>query len=139
MALLRVTRLAESGLLATCPLHSATGLLCPGCGSVRALTALSEGRLLAAWRYNSLAVLLMPVIVLLMACPRETGPVTVRPVMTAALLGTIILYGVLRNVGGFEYLRPHTECGLRVKGEHETSEYSHSRDNGCTGLCLAGA
>ena len=40
----------------TCPFHAATGLWCPGCGSVRALALMSHGRIADAASYNVLAV-----------------------------------------------------------------------------------
>lgn len=37
-----------------CLFHLATGLYCPGCGTTRALTALTAGDLNAAFNYNQL-------------------------------------------------------------------------------------
>ena len=44
-----------------CTFHALTGLQCPGCGATRATHELLHGRLLAAWRYNALWVLSLPV------------------------------------------------------------------------------
>jgi uncharacterized protein DUF2752 len=41
----------------TCLFHQTTGLLCPGCGSLRALHQLLHGHVLAALRFNPLLVL----------------------------------------------------------------------------------
>ncbi len=38
-----------------CVFRNATGLPCAGCGMTRGLTAMGHGRLLEAWRMNSLA------------------------------------------------------------------------------------
>jgi hypothetical protein len=43
-----------------CVFHQTTGLLCPGCGSLRALHQLLHGHVQAALRYNSLLVLSIP-------------------------------------------------------------------------------
>lgn len=43
-----------------CPIHEYVGILCPGCGSTRALAALLRGHLLAALRFNALFVLSLP-------------------------------------------------------------------------------
>jgi hypothetical protein len=43
-----------------CWLHEHTGLLCPGCGSTRALHALLHGDVASAWKLNPLAVLSVP-------------------------------------------------------------------------------
>ena len=37
-----------------CLFHAATGLLCPGCGTTRSLTALIQGDLAAAFAFNQL-------------------------------------------------------------------------------------
>jgi hypothetical protein len=49
--------------LPMCTFHVLTGLDCPGCGATRATHELLHGRLLAAWRYNALWVLMLPVVV----------------------------------------------------------------------------
>jgi Protein of unknown function (DUF2752) len=41
----------------SCPLRELTGWLCPFCGSLRALHALLQGDLSAAWRMNPLTTL----------------------------------------------------------------------------------
>lgn len=40
----------------TCIFHRTTGLLCPGCGSLRALYQLLHGHLITAFRFNPLLV-----------------------------------------------------------------------------------
>jgi hypothetical protein len=46
--------------LPLCTFHTLTGLDCPGCGATRATHELLHGRLLAAWHYNALWVLSLP-------------------------------------------------------------------------------
>ena len=46
--------------LPLCTFHALTGLDCPGCGATRATHELLHGRLLAAWHYNALWVLSLP-------------------------------------------------------------------------------
>jgi hypothetical protein len=48
-----------------CTFHALTGLNCPGCGATRATHELLHGRLLAAWHYNALWVLSLPLAVYL--------------------------------------------------------------------------
>ena len=43
-----------------CLFHEATGLWCPGCGSLRALHQLLHGHIVAAFRFNPLLVLSLP-------------------------------------------------------------------------------
>lgn len=87
--------------LPTCPLHTLTGLYCPGCGSTRALHQLAHGQVARAFGLNPLVVTLLPVIGYL-TLRREPG--TIKPVWVWVLLGTIAVFGVLRNVP----LRPFT-------------------------------
>jgi uncharacterized protein DUF2752 len=44
----------------TCIFHQTTGLLCPGCGSLRALHQLLHGHILIGFRFNPLLVLALP-------------------------------------------------------------------------------
>lgn len=46
----------------TCVFHQATGLLCAGCGSLRALHQLLHGHLATAFRFNPLLVISLPLI-----------------------------------------------------------------------------
>lgn len=51
--------------LPLCTFHAMTGWNCPGCGATRATHELLHGRLLAAWHYNALWVLSLPLAVYL--------------------------------------------------------------------------
>jgi hypothetical protein len=46
--------------LPLCGLYATSGLYCPGCGAIRATHELLHGRLWAAWHYNALWVVLLP-------------------------------------------------------------------------------
>lgn len=46
----------------TCLLYRTTGLLCPGCGALRALHQLLRGHIAAALHFNALLVLAVPVV-----------------------------------------------------------------------------
>lgn len=48
------------GFYPTCLFHKTTGLLCPGCGSLRALHQLLHGHVAVAFRFNALLVLSLP-------------------------------------------------------------------------------
>ena len=50
-----------------CLFHQLTGLMCPGCGALRALHQLLHGHLIAAFRFNPLLVLSLPGIGLMAA------------------------------------------------------------------------
>ena len=97
-----------------CPLYAVTGLLCPGCGTFRAIGALVQAAVWQAIRYNAIAVVLLPALVIL--CIRDTiryiraaPPVlTSRPekniVVGVAIIS--VLYAIIRNLPFFEVLRP---------------------------------
>ena len=53
---------ATSRLYPSCPLHSLTGLLCPGCGTLRSLNRLLNGDLAGAFSMNAAAVIAFPLL-----------------------------------------------------------------------------
>jgi hypothetical protein len=82
-------------LFPPCPLHHYTGLWCPGCGTTRAMHQLLHGNVAAAFRYNPLAISLLPVIGYL-GIRREEQ--TMKPVWIWTLLGVVVTFGILRNI-----------------------------------------
>lgn len=101
---------ADSRFFPPCPLHAATGLHCPGCGSTRAAHAALHGDFLAALQWNSVAVIALPLLALAglrnLVQPRRAAVARPRLNWTIALL--IIGYGLARNipVWPFELLAP---------------------------------
>src|SRR6201993_4869050 len=98
-----------------CIFHSLTGLQCPGCGSLRALHALSHGHLLTALHYNPLLVLALPFLVfvggrmlLREVAGKPVPPIQIRAGWIWLIPVTIILFTILRNipVAPFTYLAP---------------------------------
>jgi hypothetical protein len=98
-----------------CILYTTTGILCPGCGSQRALYQLLHGRLLAAMRCNAPLVLGLPVALYL--CARflarwhATGltPSIDVPGRWIRLIAVgLIVFTILRNIhcAPFIYLAP---------------------------------
>lgn len=51
---------SQGGFYPVCFFHRTTGLLCPGCGGLRALHQLLHGHLFTAFRYNPLLILCLP-------------------------------------------------------------------------------
>ena len=87
--------------LPRCPLYTMTGIYCPGCGATRALHELLRGHWLAALRLNALFTLSLPCLGIFgiwrWATPdREAG--AWKPQWTWVLLGTVVTFGVLRNI-----------------------------------------
>ena len=63
VALLAVVDPNRPGHYPVCPVKALTGLDCPGCGSLRAIHALSQGDVLGALDHNVLFVLFLPLLV----------------------------------------------------------------------------
>jgi hypothetical protein len=87
-----------------CTFHQVTGLLCPGCGGLRATHALLHGDLRSAWRLNPLFVALLPVgayIVSAWAIQRMTGRRLPQPLefryLWVVMLVLILGFGIVRN------------------------------------------
>ena len=88
-----------------CTFHQVTGLLCPGCGGLRATHALLHGDLRSAWQLNPLLVALLPVGVYAVsawAIQRTTGrrlpqPLNFRHLWVLALV-LILGFGIGRNL-----------------------------------------
>ena len=86
---------ARTSLFPPCPLHRYTGLWCPGCGTTRALHQLLHGNFAAAFRFNPLAISLLPVVGYLAVRGER---VALKPIWIWTLLGVVVVFGVLRNV-----------------------------------------
>ncbi len=93
-----------------CPLLTVTGIQCPFCGSTRAVGALLAGDLAAAWQFNALLVLAIP---LLAACalvwivealggPAVRPPVAWRPMTQTRVYWIVsvvcVVFMVVRNL-----------------------------------------
>ncbi len=103
MALLFFFDPAQYGFYPQCILHRTTGVLCPGCGSLRAVHHLLHGEILAAVRFNALLVVLMPVAAAFMlrswaiARSPEANRIRVPQAHLWCVLALTIVFGVLRN------------------------------------------
>ena len=51
----------KTGVFPVCPFRALTGLNCPGCGTTRGLHQLLHGNVIAAFEFNPLTMLLLPV------------------------------------------------------------------------------
>lgn len=94
---------ATSAFYPFCPLHRLTGLLCPGCGSLRALHELLHGNVLTAFHLNALLVLSLPLLAVFVArglwrrrrgCRDSFG---ISGGVYWAGFAVIILFGIFRN------------------------------------------
>jgi hypothetical protein len=102
----------QPGHYPTCPFLFTTGFSCPGCGTLRALHALTEGDVATAFHFNPLLLLAIPVFVWVWATSVRRAWLgigrtwTVPSWMLAALPVIVGAYWILRNVPGFEFLGP---------------------------------
>ena len=90
-----------------CPIHLLTGYLCPGCGSQRAFYHLLQGNITTAFKYNPLALLIVPYIltgIYIEYVANKTNPriANIRKLLfgkwAAIILGLIlIVYTIVRN------------------------------------------
>lgn len=103
----------EAGHYPTCPFLAVTGLFCPGCGSMRAVHALAYGDVAAAVLLNPFAVaaaayLLAWWVTRLVRLTGRSAPSlsTSRPGFVWVLMGLLVVFGVLRNLPGLDWLAP---------------------------------
>lgn len=87
-----------------CMFHELTGWQCPGCGSQRAFHSLLNGDFDAAWHYNALFILEIPLLILLGIAwrLRDRIPILNRVLNSQTVILTIltiiILWTVIRNI-----------------------------------------
>jgi hypothetical protein len=88
-----------------CWLYVWTGWQCPGCGGLRAAHELLHGHWAAAWQQNALLLVLLPVLaawaageVVWRLTGRESWRCFRRPVWVWAVVGALVVFGLLRNV-----------------------------------------
>ena len=87
-----------------CLFHTWTGLYCPGCGSSRAWHQLLHGHVLAALKFNALAVLVAPLVAGLWAgerLMRHADRAIDRRFISVflwSLAGAIVAFWLLRNI-----------------------------------------
>ena len=104
---------AQSPFFPKCPFLWLTGFRCPGCGSQRAIHALLNAEIGAAFRQNMLVVIFIPYIVLgaVTDLIRHPSPLVMK--IRLHLFGVraiwivftvIVVFAVLRNVCRFENL-----------------------------------
>jgi hypothetical protein len=106
---------AEYSYLPACPIHGATGLYCPGCGTARALGALLKGDLRAALDHNLLMVALLPLFALIVVLQlvslvrdNQFRELPLPRWTLAAMLVAMLAFAVARNLpyAWAQYLAP---------------------------------
>lgn len=85
-----------TGNYPTCPLKYLTGFLCPGCGTVRSLSAMLNLDFKRAFWLNPLMILSLPVLLWLIVLQIQRK--MVPRYFTYTLLVIIIFYWIARNL-----------------------------------------
>ena|SRR6266404_1213560 len=95
---------AQSGFYPVCLFHQSTGLLCPGCGSLRALHQLLHGHVTAALHFNALLVLCLPLgawwggRLAVAGLQHRPADIRIRPAWLWSGLVVLVAFGILRNL-----------------------------------------
>ncbi|WP_349855751.1 DUF2752 domain-containing protein [Bacteroides cellulosilyticus] len=95
----------EYQIFPQCPFRQLTGLLCPGCGSQRAIHQLLNGHLFSAIQYNAFLVVTLPwisAIILFKYFAKNKGEQIIRILLKRSVVNTylivLIIWWVYRNV-----------------------------------------
>lgn len=93
----------EPGRYPLCPFRLLTGLDCPGCGTLRAVHALTRGQLGTALDHNVVTVVLLPVLLagwlLWLWRARSGRPAPALPASAGyAVAGLLAVFWVVRNL-----------------------------------------
>lgn len=96
-----------------CPIRKLTGLYCPGCGVTRMCLHLLKGNFYQAFRYNPLLFICLPIFAiyyfdLFIRELQQKKPrlQKLEPKLWYVLIGIFLIYGVLRNLPYFDFLKP---------------------------------
>jgi len=87
-----------------CLFHQVTGLLCPGCGSLRAVHQLLHGHVATAFHFNAMLVMGLPVGIGFLArwFLRRTNEMNhgldFHPAWLWSILAIGVLFGIIRNL-----------------------------------------
>lgn len=92
-----------TGLYIPCIFHELTNLYCPGCGVTRMCFSILKLDFYQAFRYNPLVFILLIGFIL---C--KLFKIKLPKSALYILLLIVILYGILRNIDIFGYLKPTT-------------------------------
>lgn len=102
------------GFYIPCLFHKLTNLYCPGCGITRCIVSLLKGNISEAFKYNQLVFILLPFLtvyfiykIYLYLTNSQDEIIKKIPNITWIILLIItILFGILRNIKYFTFLRP---------------------------------
>lgn len=98
----------------SCLFHELTGLDCPGCGITRLLFSLLELDFYQAFRYNPLIFISLPFLIfylidyIIKTFTNRSNYLykRINNKTWLILFFIVLIFGILRNVPGFEFLKP---------------------------------
>ena len=97
----------EQGGFPRCPFVTLTGWSCPGCGTLRALHALTHLDVARAFSFNALAMLAIPVLAFAFVRWARSGvALRIQPWMPRTLLVLVATFAVVRNLPFGQALAP---------------------------------
>ena len=97
---------SHHGFFPKCAFHETTGLLCAGCGAARAVYQLLHGHWLAAFRFNPLLIISLPLILwfggrqTVRYLKNQPCPINIRPAGLWLILAVLVVFTVVRNLPG---------------------------------------
>ncbi len=102
-----------TGLIIPCVFHYVTGFYCPGCGVTRMCISIIKLDFYKAFRSNPLLFVLLPVLAAIMLKQSydnvRYGKLRHKKFMTVIgiiLIIILLIFGILRNIPAFYYLKP---------------------------------
>lgn len=102
------------GFYIPCVFRKTTGLYCPGCGATRCILALLKGNIKASFSYNPIFFIMLPFlsigiiykIYLYIENKKDNLINKIPNYIWITIIVILIIFGILRNIEGFEFLRP---------------------------------
>ncbi|MBQ9833761.1 MAG: DUF2752 domain-containing protein [Bacilli bacterium] len=93
-----------------CLFHKITGYYCPGCGITRMIFSIIKLEFYQAFRYNPLVFIMLIFFVFCQVIniilKRNYKKITFKKEYALLLLVVVILFGIMRNIPLFDYLKP---------------------------------
>lgn len=93
-----------------CPIKEITGFYCPGCGITRMFYSILKLDIYAAFRYNPLVFLTLPIGIYLyidyLVRKDKSLYKKIPEKLWYIIIVVFIIYGILRNIPSFDFLAP---------------------------------
>lgn len=102
------------GFYIPCLFHKLTNLYCPGCGATRCILSLLKGNIKEAFQYNPIFFTMIPFLILgiiykiyiYIENKKDNLINRIPNYIWIIIIIILIIFGILRNINGFEFLGP---------------------------------